>query len=92
MQTITLSDAALALLELSAQRGDIAVDDSNRETCRELAAAAGNRCQFYFRQKKTELTPISFAPHASCHKDLLRVKKERCTLPLDAKDPLWPPR
>ena len=39
MQTSTLSDAALALLRRYAESGDIPVDDSNRETCRELAAA-----------------------------------------------------
>lgn len=36
-ETIALSDDALALLE--GYRGDIPVDDSNREACRELARA-----------------------------------------------------
>jgi hypothetical protein len=35
--TITLSDAATTLLR--DYRGDIVTDDSNREACRELAAA-----------------------------------------------------
>ncbi len=35
--TITLSDAAIALLR--DYRGDIVTDDTNREACRELAAA-----------------------------------------------------
>ncbi len=35
--TITLSEAAVALLR--DYRGDIITDDSNREACRELAAA-----------------------------------------------------
>jgi hypothetical protein len=39
MQAVTLSDAALSLLKLYAKRGDIPVDDTNRDTCRELAAA-----------------------------------------------------
>jgi hypothetical protein len=47
MPAIALSDAALALFRLHIQRrGDILVDDSNRETYRELARAglmvAGN--------------------------------------------------
>jgi hypothetical protein len=37
METITLSEAAVALLR--DYRGDIVTDDSNREACRELAAA-----------------------------------------------------
>jgi hypothetical protein len=37
METPTLSESALALLR--DYRGDIAVNDSNREACRELAAA-----------------------------------------------------
>jgi hypothetical protein len=38
METITLSDGALALLRLHAERqGGIAVDDSTREPYRELA-------------------------------------------------------
>jgi hypothetical protein len=39
MQTTTLSAEALALLHRYVESGDIPVDDSNRETCRELAAA-----------------------------------------------------
>jgi hypothetical protein len=40
MPTITLSEAALALLKLHVERrGDIPVDDSNREAYRELARA-----------------------------------------------------
>ena len=39
MQTITLSEAAVALLKRYMESGDIPVDDSNRATCRELAAA-----------------------------------------------------
>jgi hypothetical protein len=40
MQTITLSDAALALLKLHLDRkGDIPVDDATREPYRELARA-----------------------------------------------------
>ena len=39
-ETITLSDAALALLKLHLERrGDIRVDDSNRASYRELARA-----------------------------------------------------
>jgi hypothetical protein len=38
-ETITLSADALALLKRYAESGDIPVDDSNREACRELAAA-----------------------------------------------------
>lgn len=37
MQTVALSGAALALLHQARDRGDIPVDDSNREACRELA-------------------------------------------------------
>lgn len=37
MATITLSDSALALLRQYRESGDIPVDDSNREACRELA-------------------------------------------------------
>jgi hypothetical protein len=37
--TNTLSPAAQALLKCYAESGDILVDDSNREACRELAAA-----------------------------------------------------
>ena len=39
MTTITLSENAVAILQLYIQSGDVAVDDSNRETCRELAVA-----------------------------------------------------
>jgi hypothetical protein len=40
MPAITLSEAALALLRLHVERrGEIAVDDSNREAYRELADA-----------------------------------------------------
>ncbi len=39
MQTVTLSEAAVALLRLHLERDErIAVDDSNRLLCRELAA------------------------------------------------------
>ena len=42
METITLSDDALALLRLHAERqGGIAVDDSTREPYRELARKEG---------------------------------------------------
>ena len=37
MSTVTLSEAALALLRQYRESGDIPVDDSNREACRELA-------------------------------------------------------
>ncbi len=40
MQTIALSESALALFRLHIeQQGDVLVDDSNRETYRELARA-----------------------------------------------------
>jgi hypothetical protein len=39
MPTIALSDAALALLLLHVENGELPVDDSNRELHRELARA-----------------------------------------------------
>jgi hypothetical protein len=56
MPTIALSDAALALLLLHVENGELPVDDSNRELHRELARAglmiavhtfSGGREQFY---------------------------------------------
>ena len=38
MQTVTLSEAALALLLLHVERSELPVDDSNRELHRELAS------------------------------------------------------
>jgi hypothetical protein len=39
MQTITLSEAALAVLRLHVEHDNIRIDDSNREAHRELAGA-----------------------------------------------------
>ncbi len=39
MQTLKLSAQAKALLKRYAEAGDIPTDDSNRDACRELAAA-----------------------------------------------------
>ena len=56
MPTVTLSDAALALLRLHVEHGELPVDDSNRELHRALASAglmvavhtfSGGREQFY---------------------------------------------
>jgi hypothetical protein len=56
MRTIALSEAALALLLLRVERGELPVDDSNRELHREFAHAgsmvavhtfSGGREQFY---------------------------------------------
>jgi hypothetical protein len=56
MSTITLSDAALVLLLLHVENGSLPVNDSNRESHRELARAglmvavhtfSGGREQFY---------------------------------------------
>jgi hypothetical protein len=56
MQAIDLSEDALALLRLHVERGELPVDDSNRELHRELARAglmvavhtfSGGREQFY---------------------------------------------
>ncbi len=56
MPTIALSDTALSLLLLHVERGEMPVDDSNRELHRELARAglmvavhtfSGGREQFY---------------------------------------------
>jgi hypothetical protein len=61
MTAIALSDAALALLMLHVEHGELPVDDTNREAHRELACAglmvvvhtfSGGREQFYrFTQK-----------------------------------------
>jgi hypothetical protein len=49
-ETITLSDAALALLKLHMEReGDIRVDNANRELYRELAGAGLMRAGHSFR-------------------------------------------
>ncbi len=39
MQTITLSEAALAMLRLHVEQDNIRIDDSNREAHRDLARA-----------------------------------------------------
>ena len=64
-QTTVLSDAALALLRRHVERGELPVDDSNRELHRELARAGlmvavhtftGGRERFYrFTQEGWDL-------------------------------------
>jgi hypothetical protein len=72
MQTVSLSEAALALFRLHLERDGIRVDDANREAHRELARAglmiavhtfSGGREQFYrFTRKGWNLACASQEP------------------------------
>jgi hypothetical protein len=64
--TITLSDAALALLKLHMEReGDIRVDNANRELYRELAGAGLMLAGYSFRDGRgvARTTSITAAGH-----------------------------
>jgi len=60
MPMITLSDTALALFRLHVeQRGDIVVDDSNREAYRELARAGLMAVGHSFRDGRNSIYRIT---------------------------------
>jgi hypothetical protein len=46
MRTIALSEAVLAVLLLQVERGELPVDDSNRELHRELASLINSDIQY----------------------------------------------
>jgi hypothetical protein len=60
MQTITLSEAALALFRLHIERhGDIDVDDSNREVYGELERAGVMACGHSFRDGPNSIFKVT---------------------------------